>query len=110
MDRAHRLGQKRTVNVYRLITRDTLEEKIMSLQKFKVKNSITNTTLFSFIIFATQMHMAKTVVNEENASMQTMDTGALLDMIDTGSGDGSGGAGSEDDAGELMELQKLINL
>lgn len=29
MDRAHRLGQKKTVNVYRLITRGTLEEKIM---------------------------------------------------------------------------------
>jgi TATA-binding protein-associated factor len=29
MDRAHRLGQKRVVNVYRLITKDTLEEKIM---------------------------------------------------------------------------------
>jgi len=29
MDRAHRIGQKKTVNVYRLITRATLEEKIM---------------------------------------------------------------------------------
>lgn len=29
MDRAHRIGQKRVVNVYRLITRGTLEEKIM---------------------------------------------------------------------------------
>jgi TATA-binding protein-associated factor len=29
MDRAHRLGQKKVVNVYRLITRGTLEEKIM---------------------------------------------------------------------------------
>ena len=29
MDRAHRIGQKRVVNVYRLITRNTLEEKIM---------------------------------------------------------------------------------
>jgi len=29
MDRTHRLGQKRTVSVYRLITRGTLEEKIM---------------------------------------------------------------------------------
>jgi len=29
MDRAHRLGQKRVVNVYRLITKNTLEEKIM---------------------------------------------------------------------------------
>ena len=29
MDRAHRIGQKRVVNVYRLITRGTLEEKIL---------------------------------------------------------------------------------
>ena len=29
MDRAHRIGQKRVVNVYRLITKNTLEEKIM---------------------------------------------------------------------------------
>ena len=29
MDRAHRLGQTKVVNVYRLITRGTLEEKIM---------------------------------------------------------------------------------
>lgn len=29
MDRAHRIGQKKVVNVYRLITRGTVEEKIM---------------------------------------------------------------------------------
>jgi TATA-binding protein-associated factor len=29
MDRAHRIGQKKVVNVYRLITTGTLEEKIM---------------------------------------------------------------------------------
>jgi TATA-binding protein-associated factor len=29
MDRAHRIGQKKVVNVYRLITKDTLEDKIM---------------------------------------------------------------------------------
>lgn len=34
MDRAHRLGQKRTVNVYRLLTRGTLEERIMGLQVY----------------------------------------------------------------------------
>lgn len=34
MDRAHRLGQKKVVNVYRLITKGTLEEKIMGLVPF----------------------------------------------------------------------------
>ena len=29
MDRAHRIGQKKVVNVYRLITKGTVEEKIM---------------------------------------------------------------------------------
>jgi len=31
MDRAHRIGQKKVVNVYRLITKNTLEEKVLSL-------------------------------------------------------------------------------
>ena len=34
MDRAHRLGQRKVVNVYRLITRGTLEEKIMRYSLF----------------------------------------------------------------------------
>ncbi|GAB5357459.1 hypothetical protein AAMO2058_000376400 [Amorphochlora amoebiformis] len=35
MDRAHRLGQKKVVNVYRLIVKDTLEVEILGLQRFK---------------------------------------------------------------------------
>lgn len=34
-DRAHRIGQTNTVNVYRLIARDTIEEKIVDLQARK---------------------------------------------------------------------------
>jgi SNF2 family DNA or RNA helicase len=34
-DRAHRIGQQRTVNVYRLIARGTVEEKILRLQEKK---------------------------------------------------------------------------
>ncbi|RLN58630.1 hypothetical protein BBJ28_00010408 [Nothophytophthora sp. Chile5] len=35
MDRAHRIGQKRTVRVFRLIMKETLEEHILNLQTFK---------------------------------------------------------------------------
>lgn len=35
IDRAHRIGQTRQVCVYRLIMQETLEEKIMNLQRFK---------------------------------------------------------------------------
>jgi SNF2 family DNA or RNA helicase len=44
MDRAHRLGQKKVVNVQRMIMRGTLEEKVMSLQQFKVSvaNAVIN--------------------------------------------------------------------
>lgn len=34
-DRAHRIGQERTVTVYRLVTRGTVEEKILQLQEKK---------------------------------------------------------------------------
>lgn len=62
MDRAHRLGQKRSVNVYRLLVRGTLEESIMSLQQFK-------------------LDVAAAVVNADNMSMKDMDTGSLLDLF-----------------------------
>lgn len=62
MDRAHRIGQKKVVNVYRLITQKSLEEKIMGLQKFKLLT-------------------ANTIVSSENASMETMGTDQLLDLF-----------------------------
>ncbi|WP_042760818.1 helicase-related protein, partial [Streptococcus sobrinus] len=40
ISRAHRLGQKEKVEVYRLITRGTIEEKILELQDSK-KNLVT---------------------------------------------------------------------
>ncbi len=39
MDRAHRIGQERPVNVYKLITVGTVEEKILALQEKKRKTA-----------------------------------------------------------------------
>ncbi|KAH9414981.1 hypothetical protein DERP_014274 [Dermatophagoides pteronyssinus] len=63
MDRAHRIGQKKVVNVYRLITTGTLEEKIMGLQKFKLT-------------------IANTVISNENSSLDSMATDQLLDLFE----------------------------
>ena len=71
MDRAHRLGQKKVVNVYRLITRNTLEAKIMGLQAFK-------------------MNVANSVVTQQNKGMELMDTDRILDLF--GNADAPAGA------------------
>ena len=53
MDRAHRIGQKKVVNVYRLISKGTIEEKILGIQQFKLKT-------------------ANTVISADNSSMKNM--------------------------------------
>ncbi|KAJ8627928.1 hypothetical protein MRB53_021235 [Persea americana] len=89
MDRAHRLGQRKVVNVHRLIMRGTLEEKVMSLQKFKVS-------------------VANAVINAENASLNTMNTDQLLDLF-TSSQTGRKGATTQSKSsnGSLYEDPKM---
>jgi TATA-binding protein-associated factor len=72
MDRAHRLGQKRIVSVYRLLMRGTLEERIMSLQHFKKE-------------------VASSVVNAENIALESMETEGLLDVMGASASAGQGG-------------------
>ena len=68
MDRAHRIGQTRPVTVYRLINRNSVEERIMNIQKFKTA-------------------VAKSIVNEQNASRESMSTYCLAEAFVTGSED-----------------------
>mmetsp|Transcript_14285 Transcript_14285/g.33262 ORF Transcript_14285/g.33262 Transcript_14285/m.33262 type:complete len:595 (+) Transcript_14285:132-1916(+) len=62
MDRAHRIGQKRTVHVYQLVTMNSIEEKTMVLHERKLA-------------------MSKAIVNTENSSMHSMGTDRLLDIF-----------------------------
>lgn len=97
MDRAHRIGQKKVVNVYRLVTKNTLEEKIMGLQRFKLS-------------------IANSIVNEDNASLKNMDTSQLLDLFTpvdaaaTSETDKKEVAGGGDAAGTGKLSQVLSNL
>jgi TATA-binding protein-associated factor len=62
MDRAHRIGQSRTVNVYRIITKESIEEKILALQEKKVATS-------------------NAIVNTDNSRVYSMGTDRLLDIF-----------------------------
>lgn len=87
MDRAHRLGQKRVVNVYRLITRGTLEEKIMGLQRFK-------------------MNIASTVVSQQNSDISDMGTDNVLDLF-SGAADQQDGKGTSDASGTAKKQGRM---
>ena len=62
MDRVHRLGQTRVTNIFRLLCKDTIEEKIMTMQRFK-------------------LHLSKTIVDA--AATQTTTGPALLNNSQT---------------------------
>ncbi|KAL0246970.1 hypothetical protein GEMRC1_008176 [Eukaryota sp. GEM-RC1] len=66
MDRAHRLGQTRQVTVYRLVTRNTIEERI--LERAQIKDRITSLVLTRDQKLSSQA--AKELLEEENLAEQ----------------------------------------
>ncbi len=61
-DRAHRIGQEKTVTVYRMIARDTVEEKILALQEAK-------------------KDLADAILSGEASSLHSMSTEELLELL-----------------------------
>jgi TATA-binding protein-associated factor len=79
MDRAHRLGQKKVVNVYRLITKGTLEEKIMGYVSRIIKVLLAfncNDSLQRF-----KLNIANSVITQQNSGLASMDTDQVLDLF-----------------------------
>lgn len=70
-DRAHRMGQEKTVNVYRLIMKDSVEEKIEILKKKKVQ-------LFNSVFDSESFNLTPSMLSGE--SLRKEDFDFLLDL------------------------------
>eukprot|EP00126_Sphaerothecum_destruens_P007964 Sdes_comp20044_c0_seq2m12865 len=91
MDRAHRIGQKKVVNVYRLISVGSLEEKVMGLQKFKLS-------------------IANTVISKDNTGIKFMDTDQVLDLFNVSNTSGEKAKNPQKGDAKISTKEVLENL
>ena len=63
IDRCYRMGQKKNVVAYRMICKDTVEEKIMNLQQVKIK-------------------LAKDIISDGDGFLASLDKEAMLGLFD----------------------------
>jgi hypothetical protein len=82
--RAHRIGQTKCVNIYNLVTENSIEEKIIELQRRKIA-------------------VSDAIVNSENSSMFSMGTDRILDVITSRSS-----SNNANDEGPKLDIDALI--
>ena len=85
MDRAHRIGQTKSVNVYSFVTENSIEERIMEVQKKK-------------------REVSDAIVNTDNSSLYSMGTDRLLDIFSFKNSDGGESEGGLEGTVDLDEL------
>jgi DNA helicase INO80 len=78
MDRAHRLGQTRQVTVYRLITRNSIEERILLRAKQKEE-------VYSLAIYANDRFNVWLFLETHLKTQKSISTKAILAMLSPGS-------------------------
>ena len=61
-DRAHRIGQSKIVTVYKLIMKDTIEEKILKLQE-------------------TKKDLAESILEGNTTSLMSLSAEELMDLL-----------------------------
>ena len=85
-DRAHRIGQTKSVSVYNLITCDSIEENIMMIQAKKIA-------------------MSEAIINTDNSTLYSMGTDRLLDIFSAR----NEGASESSDIVDLDTLAERLN-
>ncbi|MCQ2817816.1 MAG: SNF2-related protein, partial [archaeon] len=102
MDRAHRIGQKKLVSVYRLVTKGTIEERILkrAQQKKNIQTTVYSGGAFKADIFK-QKDIVELLYSEEE--MQKMEVGKKKILLELNEGI------IEKKEGDLAKMEEEFN-
>ncbi len=88
IDRAHRIGQKKSVFVYRLITVNSIEEQLISLQTFK-------------------KYIANNLVENSGVSDQKVNTNSIMESFEAFSSDKNNNNSKKSNNKRLSKMEEI---